>query len=72
MQSDGTRGLHFFDDDDITIGFDFVDALASTHKDLSALPTLKSIFICQEPNGECQENYFGFHNNLIVRYEVRL
>jgi len=69
MQSDGTRGLHFFDDDDITIGFDFVDALASTHKDLSALPTLKSIFICQEPNGECQENYFGFHNNLIVRYE---
>jgi len=70
MQGDTNRGLHFFDDDDITVGFDFIEASASPHKDLLTMPTLKNIFICQEPNGECQENYFGLHNNLIVRYEV--
>ena len=69
MQTDDSRSS-FFDDDDLTISFDFVKPDKLINKDLLIPMSLSAIFITQAFNSTPEKCFFGLHNRTIVQYQV--
>jgi calcium-dependent protein kinase len=62
--------LSFFDEDDLTILFEFKRPNSARHSDLFYPAILKSTLFVQFPNfPEQQEGFFALHNNTLVCYK---
>jgi len=70
MQADSSNKVSFFDDDDLSIRFEFKKATKAHQKDLNHPCMLKNNLIKQLPNSpNQQEGFYALHNKTLAWYK---